>query len=307
MSSKQENTKNIPTVLKFVFGGSAGMGATLIVQPFDLIKTRMQISGQGVGQKEFRNSFHCIQTVVTKEGPLGLYKGIGAGLLRQATYTTTRMGVNSYLNDAYKQKFGRGPTVISSIMIGALAGACGAFVGNPAEVALIRMASDGRLPLNERRNYRNVVNALTRMTTEEGVTTLWRGSLPTVGRAVVVNMSQLASYSQFKMYFQNGPLQMQEGIKLHFCASMLSGLLTTITSMPLDIAKTRIQNQKYVDGKPQYRSTLDVLGRVARHEGVLALWKGFTPYYCRLGPHTVFTFIFLEQLNRAYLLYARDV
>ncbi|XP_005188745.1 mitochondrial 2-oxoglutarate/malate carrier protein [Musca domestica] len=301
---KATPAKSIPNGLKFVFGGGAGMGATMIVQPFDLVKTRMQISGAGSGKKEFRNSFHCMQTVISKEGPLGLYQGIGAALLRQATYTTGRLGMFSYLNDAYKAYFNKDPNVSASMLMGIIAGACGAFIGTPAEVALVRMASDGRLPLAERRNYKNVFNALTRITTEEGLATLWRGSLPTVGRAMVVNMTQLASYSQFKTYFKNGPLQMEEGIKLHFCASMLSGLLTTIASMPLDMAKTRIQNQKYVDGKPEYRGTIDVLGRVLRQEGVLALWKGFTPYYCRLGPHTVLTFIFLEQLNQAYFNFA---
>lgn len=54
------------------------------------------------------------------------------------------------------------------------AGAVGSFVGNPTEVALIRMTSDGRLPLAERRNYRNVFNALGRIYKEEGILTLWR-------------------------------------------------------------------------------------------------------------------------------------
>lgn len=30
--------------------------------------------------------------------------------------------------------------------MGGIAGSCGAFIGTPAEVALIRMTSDGRLP-----------------------------------------------------------------------------------------------------------------------------------------------------------------
>ena len=34
--------------------------------------------------------------------------------------------------------------------------------------------------------------------------------------------------------------------------------------------------------------------------GVLSLWKGFFPYYTRLGPHTVITFIVLEQMNGWY-------
>jgi solute carrier family 25 oxoglutarate transporter 11 len=70
--------------------------------------------------------------------------------------------------------------------------------------------------------------------------------------------------------------------------------------MPVDIAKTRIQNQKYIDGKPEYKGAMDVLTKVVKNEGILSLWKGFTPYYFRLGPHTVLTFIFLEQMNRLY-------
>lgn len=37
-----------------------------------------------------------------------------------------------------------------------------------------------------------------RVTKEEGVFTLWRGAIPTMGRAMVVNAVQLASYSQAK-------------------------------------------------------------------------------------------------------------
>ncbi len=47
----------------------------------------------------------------------------------------------------------------------------------------------------------------------------------------------------------------------------------------------------------------DVLRIVVRKEGFFSLWKGFTPYYARLGPHTVLTFIFLEQMNKFYRKY----
>lgn len=178
-----------------------------------------------------------------------------------------------------------------------------AFVGTPAEVSLIRMTADGRLPLNERRNYTGVFNALARITREEGVLTLWRGCIPTMGRAMVVNAAQLASYSQAKQYLISSGY-FKEGIQLHFVASMMSGFITTVASMPVDIAKTRLQNMKVsADGKAEYRGTVDVLSRVVRQEGLFALWKGFTPYFCRLGPHTVLTFIFLEQMNSAYNQY----
>ncbi len=57
---------------------------------------------------------------------------------------------------------------------------------------------------------------------------------------------------------------------------------------------------KIIDGKPEYKGAVDVFSRVVRNEGFFALWKGFTPYYARIGPHTVLTFIFLEQMNTFY-------
>merc|ERR1712080_636182 len=105
---------------------------------------------------------------------------------------------------------------------------------------------------DKRRNYSSVFNALARIYKEEGVATLWRGATPTMARAMVVNAAQLASYSQAKQFIM-GTGYIQEGIFCHFVASMISGLVTTIASMPVDIAKTRIQNQKYIEESQNIR------------------------------------------------------
>jgi len=39
-------------------------------------------------------------------------------------------------------------------------GALGAVVGNPADVSLVRMQADGTLPLEQRRGYKNVFDAI---------------------------------------------------------------------------------------------------------------------------------------------------
>ncbi|XP_018429115.1 PREDICTED: mitochondrial 2-oxoglutarate/malate carrier protein isoform X2 [Nanorana parkeri] len=225
--------------------------------------------------------------------------GLSAGLLRQATYTTTRLGIYTILFEKLTKADGTPPNFLMKAAIGMTAGATGAFVGTPAEVALIRMTADGRLPPDQRRGYSNVFNALVRMSREEGITTLWRGCVPTMARAVVVNAAQLASYSQSKQILLDSGY-FRDNILCHFCASMISGLVTTAASMPVDIAKTRIQNMRMINRKPEYRNGLDVLMKVVRYEGFFSLWKGFTPYYARLGPHTFLTFIFLEQMNKYY-------
>lgn len=72
------------------------MTAAAVVQPLDLVKNRMQVSGTS-GKREFRSSWHAASTVIRKEGFLALYNGLSASLLRQATYTTTRLGIYTYM------------------------------------------------------------------------------------------------------------------------------------------------------------------------------------------------------------------
>jgi len=297
-----EKAKTIPNSIKFLIGGLSGMGATCVVQPLDLVKNRMQLSGEGGKAREYKTSFHAIQGIIKKEGVVAMYNGLSAGLLRQATYTTTRLGIYTWLFEIFSGTDGKPPSFFVKAALGMTAGVVGAFVGTPAEVALIRMTADGRLPPAERRNYKNVFDSLFRIVKEEGVLTLWRGAVPTMGRAMVVNAAQLASYSQAKQILLDTGY-FKDNVFCHFVSSMISGLITTAASMPVDIAKTRIQNMKTVDGKPEYTGGVDVLAKVVRKEGFFALWKGFTPYYARLGPHTVLTFILLEQMNYIYKKY----
>lgn len=280
------------------------MAATCFVQPLDLVKTRMQVS-KGVEGAAKPSTFSVISGIIKNEGLSTLYTGLSAGLLRQATYTTTRLGIYTWLFENFSTE-GVPPGFFMKAALGMTAGGAGAFVGTPAEVALIRMTSDGSLPVDKRRNYSSVFNALARIYKEEGLRTLWRGATPTIARAMVVNAAQLASYSQAKQIIL-GTGYIQDGIFCHFVASMISGLVTTIASMPVDIAKTRLQSMKYTDGVPEYKGAGDVLSKVIKKEGFFALWKGFTPYYFRLGPHTVLTFIFLEQANIAYKLHVLGI
>jgi solute carrier family 25 oxoglutarate transporter 11 len=291
MSKDSNPPKVIPNAAKFALGGLAGMGATLFVQPLDLVKNRMQLSGAGGTAKAYNNSFHAVTSIIRSEGVSGIYTGLSAGLLRQATYTTSRMGIYASLLEKFSKDSELG--FFKKAAIGIFSGGVAAFIGTPAEVALIRLTTDGNLPQAEKRGYKNVFDALFRITKEEGVKTLWKGAMPTVARAMVVNGAQLASYSQAKEVIeQTGYLN--EGIALHFCASMFSGLVTTIASMPVDIVKTRVQKSS---GKT---NPVQIFTGIIRQEGFFSLWKGFTPYYARLGPHTVLTFIFLEQMNTFY-------
>mmetsp|Transcript_25187 Transcript_25187/g.62358 ORF Transcript_25187/g.62358 Transcript_25187/m.62358 type:complete len:306 (-) Transcript_25187:619-1536(-) len=281
--------------MTLLLSGSAGILGWLPVHPFDVLKIRMQLNAEGGGTKLYKNSVDAVAKIFKTEGLWGLYSGLSAGITRQATYTTLRGGLYQILRDRYTVP-GANPTVAVKLGCGLTSGAIASVVCCPVEVSLVRMQADGRLPVAERRGYTNVFNALYRIAKEEGILTCWRGSTPTVARAMVVNMVQFGSYDQAKeVLMAMTPLK---GVGLHFSASLISGFTYSAASLPFDIAKTRMQNQKTPAGEiPQYRNIFQTMWRIGSLEGPLSLWKGFWPYFGRGGGHSIFMFLWLEQLK----------
>ncbi|MCL4125098.1 UNVERIFIED_CONTAM: hypothetical protein GTU68_047102, partial [Idotea baltica] len=136
------------------------MGATCFVQPLDLVKNRMQVAKS----KSIKRVYMLYDMLLRMKGIPALYSGLSAGLLRQATYYNYKIG---YIHLALLKKAsgpnGEPPSFIKKAVMGMAAGVVGSFVGTPAEISLIRMTSDGRLPPAERRNYKNVFDALFRI------------------------------------------------------------------------------------------------------------------------------------------------
>lgn len=45
------------------------------MQPLDLVKNRMQLSGQGAKTREYKTSFHALTSILKTEGLQGIYTG----------------------------------------------------------------------------------------------------------------------------------------------------------------------------------------------------------------------------------------
>lgn len=103
------------------------------------------------------------------------------------------------------------------------------------------------------------------------------------------------SYDQAKEAIQGGVGL--AGVPLHFAASTTSGFCYSVASLPIDLAKSRMQTQA---SQPNllYRSIPQTLITIARNDGLRALWSGFTPYFARCGGHTIAMFIALEQIKK---------
>ena len=187
--------------LPFINGGLAGMVATTCIQPIDMVKVRIQLAGEGVSSGPRPTPISVTREVIAAGRVLDLYTGLSAGLLRQAVYTTARMGFfDTFMGMAKASAEARGeaPGFKERAAAGLSAGGLAAFIGNPADLALIRMQSDGLRPKDQRQNYKSVVDALSRIAKNEGIAAWWSGCFPTVVRAMALNFGQLAFFSEAK-------------------------------------------------------------------------------------------------------------
>lgn len=66
-------------------------------------------------------------------------------------------------------------------------------------------------------------------------------------------------------------------------------------TQPLDVLKTRAMNAK----PGEFKGPVDLITFTAK-QGPMAFFKGFVPAFVRLGPHTILTFIFLEQIRQNF-------
>lgn len=313
----------------FVEGGIASIIAGCSTHPLDLIKVRMQLQGEaGTAPPPPQNlrpalSFHPTATptaaaaaqnihvppprvglisvglrIIQQDGAAALFSGVSATVLRQTLYSTTRMGLYDILKTKWTDPNTNNMPLTRKIVAGLIAGGIGAAVGNPADVAMVRMQADGRLPAAQRRNYKSVVDAISQMTKNEGITSLWRGSSLTVNRAMLVTASQLASYDQFKETILEKKL-MKDGLGTHVTASFAAGFVAAVASNPVDVIKTRVMNMKVEPGvAPPYTGAIDCAMKTIKAEGPMALYKGFIPTISRQGPFTIVLFVTLEQVRK---------
>ena len=276
------------------------MLATCLMQPVDIVKVRLQVRGEA-GNTNL-SPFSVARELRSQAGIKGFYKGLDSALVRQATYTTARFGIYLNVTQNMKKNLPEGKENISfgqRCIASLVAGGLGAAVGNPADLALIRLQTDATLPKEQRRNYKHVGDAFTRIVREEGATALWKGCGPTMVRAMSLNLGMLGPYDQVKEMISKitGPSKVA-----NFGASAVAGFLASFMSLPFDNMKTKLQRMKAnPDGSLPYKGMMDCAMKTIQKEGPLGFYTGFPTYYVRIAPHAMLTLLFSDVLKN--LLY----
>ena len=149
-------------------------------------------------------------------------------------------------------------------------------------------------------HYKSFWDGLTSIAKTEGPLGLLRGAKVAALRVSMGSAVQLSTYDTCKEYLHREvpyfSTEKGQGLILHFSAAMMSGLMVTTAMNPADVMSTRMYNQ--AAGKELYSSIPDCFMKIFRTEGFGGFYKGWLAHYLRVGPHTVLTFVFLEQIRK---------
>lgn len=254
--------------------------------PTDIAKTRQQLS-----TTKTVPMWTVLKDIVKSEGAANLYRGVTSPIFAEAPKRATKFATNEQYKAMLRRPDGSLPWE-RAFLAGALAGATEALVNCPFETVKVRMQSTEHLA-----RYRSTLDCVVQVIRSEGILAVYRGLEPQMWRNAVWNGTYFASIGAARSLLPSGQDVSHTRLLLYsFVAGLLGGALGTVINTPLDVVKSRMQNQ--LPGNIKYHWTLPSLVAVWRAEGTRALYKGLGPRMLRLGPGGGIMIVVFDVVSR---------
>ncbi|XP_055875664.1 mitochondrial glycine transporter A-like isoform X1 [Biomphalaria glabrata] len=259
IKSNQPWLKNIyatPVVKSFIAGTLSGTCSTVLFQPFDLVKTRLQKS-VNIGSKlgmiaEFKN-------VIKNENVSGLWNGLIPSLWRCVP------GIGLYFASLHWMKSTLGNTQthpVESFLFGASARTIAGIVVLPFTVIKTRYESGDF-------KYNGIIHAIKFTYAKEGLQGLYSGLAPTLLRDVPFSGIYLMFYTQLKALSSNN---VDTSSLINFTNGIIAGTFTSFITQPADVIKTNMQLYPL-----KYGRLKTVIPYIYSKCGLFGFWRGIIP------------------------------
>ncbi|KAI8808824.1 mitochondrial carrier domain-containing protein [Cladochytrium replicatum] len=310
----------------FAFGAVAACCAVTFTNPFEVVKTRLQLQGEflsaggtsGAANTAYKGSFDALIKIFRNEGLRGIQRGLGPAYVYQVLLNGTRLGMYEPLRDAFqsgvmnnfpstRRENGTQPHTASMVFSGGMSGVVGAFIASPIFLVKTRMQSytSHGTAVGFQHDYvkKGMLRALWIIGQREGLRGLYRGVDVAMVRTGAGSSVQLPGYDLTRRaLLRTGWFNEKDGsakMRLDFSSSLITSVFVCLVMNPFDVATARMYNQRAAtDGKGVlYKNGFDCMVKTVQHEGIGALYKGVIPHYLRIGPHTILTFVFLGQVK----------
>lgn len=278
-----ESYVNSPVVKSFLAGSLSGTCSTILFQPLDLVKTRLQ-SPIATGQATPSGMVTVVTNVVRNEKFLGLWKGLFPSLSR------TVPGIGVYFSSLHHMRSTFGspdPSPLESMAIGACARGISGVTMLPFTVVKTRFES-GQF------QYTGVGQALVSIYKVEGLKGLFSGLSATLLRDAPFSGLYLMFYTQIKKALKTSSL-CDEKIGLtpvhHFCSGLVAGCAASVVTQPADVVKTQMQLYPH-----KFSKFTTVIIYVFKKEGAVGFLRGVIPRTMRRTMMAALAWTVYEQV-----------
>ncbi|XP_035493511.2 mitochondrial glycine transporter B-like isoform X3 [Scophthalmus maximus] len=271
-----------PALKAFMCGSLSGTCSTLLFQPLDLVKTRLQtLQNKAKPGAPKVGMFAVFVNVIKTENFFSLWKGVSPSFVRCIP------GVGIYFSTFYslKQHFflDRAPSAGGAVLLGAGARAVAGVSMLPFTVIKTRFESGCY-------NYVSVVGALRSVYETEGIRTLFSGLTATLLRDAPFSGIYVMFYSQAKRALPPEVSSSAYAPLMNFGCGMVAGVLASLFTQPADVVKTHIQVS------PSHWSTADAVRYIYRENGMGGFFRGAVPRSLRRTLMAAMAWTVYEQL-----------
>ncbi|EXB74801.1 Mitochondrial thiamine pyrophosphate carrier [Morus notabilis] len=217
-SSKSEDHINLSPYLSYISGALAGCAATVGSYPFDLLRTILASQGE---PKVYPTMSSAFLDIIRTRGARGLYAGLSPTLVEIVPYAGLQFGTydtfkrwtlawnRSQLSKTNSINGDDGVSSFQLFLCGLAAGTCAKLVCHPLDVVKKRFQIEGlqRHPRYgarvEHRAYRNMFDALRRITQSEGLAGLYKGIVPSTVKAAPAGAVTFVAYEYISDWLES--------------------------------------------------------------------------------------------------------
>jgi len=274
-----------PVLKSFLAGSLSGSCSTLLFQPLDLVKTRLQTKA---AQPLSRGGMVAVVLQVVRTDRLaGLWRGITPSMLRCAP------GVGLYFSSLHTLKGcveegPRGPLV--DVALGMTARTISGVAMIPMTVIKTRYESGVY-------GYRTVRGAVAAIYRTEGSKGLTCGLTATLLRDAPFSGLYLMFYTQVKTCFPADVRQGHLSPLVHFSSGLIAGALASVATQPADVIKTKMQLYPH-----KFANIYQVVVYVVRKYGAGGFLKGLYPRLLRRTLMAAMSWTVYERMMQQFQL-----
>lgn len=310
---------------KDMLAGSISGGMTrMIIAPLDVLKIRFQVQVSPSLKGEIRHTkYHysgiidSVQTILRKEGILAFWNGNLLAEMLYISYSGAQFGAYSFIHTKLLERLPPERRQSSHAQVsfasGGLAAIAAITVTYPLDLLRTRFAAQA-----QPRTYTTISEAIRMIYATDGIRGFYSGWGPTSISLVPSMAIQFSVYDWAKRSWFGG--RSHDSPLLHAIAGALSGIVSKLAVLPLDVMKRQLQvqglyhHQEKMDKMKSTPASVSSTGlqryslfalarRIYKYEGIAGFFKGAVPSALKAGASASLTFTFYEQ-SKVFILYA---